>query len=142
MIKRKIALGSIAASALFLAARPVAAQLIYEPFDYGTAANSTNLANTTGTPTFGGYFNPASNQRWFDMSTNGTGSEITLQNTNLAAPAGQAPATGGKVDFGNPNSAPPNPLSHSARIQITPGAFTSGTVYYSMSFTVTSPTQR
>src|SRR5437868_5305424 len=100
MIKRRIALGSIAASALFLAARPVAAQLVYEPFDFGSAANGTNLANLSGNS---GYTNPSSGIPWTDMSTAQTG-EITLGNTNLGGAAGQAPAVGGSAIYANANS--------------------------------------
>jgi autotransporter-associated beta strand protein len=120
-----------------LAASPVAAQLVYEPFDYGSAATGTKLANLTDSPTFSGYQNPSNGINWFEMQ-NATGSptEITLNTPSLSVPVGLAPATGGDARYGTANVT----SARSARIQITPGGFTSGTVYYSFSFKVTDVT--
>ena len=74
---------------LALAATKTSAQLVYEPFDYGTASVGTNLGHTsTGTPDpFSGYINPMVGQAWFDTNTGiGTGTpfELMIKSGNLS----------------------------------------------------------
>src|SRR5205085_1025587 len=112
----------------------VSAQLVYEPFDYGSAAVGTNLANLTGGPSFSGYTNPVNGVKWVDMQNTTAGpTEIQISGTgNLAMPTGLEAANGNSGTYGAANTT----SARSARVQITPGAFTSGTVYYSLSFTI------
>ena len=132
--KRAVTLGSFAAGAILLAVQPVSAQLVYEPFSYGSAAVGTNLANLTGSPTFAGYVNPMSGTTWFDTNTStAVAEEVTLAGSSLAMPSGFYPAVGGS---GQINNASP-PSGHTARLAIAPFGFTSGTIYYSMAFQVT-----
>src|SRR4051812_21770113 len=52
-----------------LAAADASAQMVYEPFDYGSTAVGTPLANLTGTsPTFTGYTNPSNSVAWYDAN--------------------------------------------------------------------------
>ena len=96
---------------LALAAGKVSAQLVYEPFDYGTASVNTNLGHTsTGTPDpFSGYLNPMAGAQWFDGNTGiGTGTpfELTVQSGNLGPnyTTELAPATGNLSNWNNASS--------------------------------------
>src|SRR6266545_7883521 len=121
-----------AVGVLALAAAPVAAQLVYEPFDYGTASIGTNLAHTsTGTPDpFSGYINPMSGTQWFDGNTGiGTGTpyELSIVSGNLAPTltSGLPSSAGNSVQYQVASTA-----SRSGRLSIAPTAATAGTVYY------------
>jgi autotransporter-associated beta strand protein len=125
------------------AAADASAQMVYEPFDYGSAAVGTPLGNLTGTsPTFTGYTNPSNSAVWYDANTTASGSggsELTLAGGNLsptiAASQGLPAPSGGMVHFNVDTTA-----SRSARLQLGPGVVSSGTVYYSMLFRVTDTT--
>src|SRR5688500_12167736 len=65
------------AAALALGASSASAQLLYEPFDYGTDAEAgaaSNFANTTGTPANGGHTNPTNGLAWYS-ALNGAASD-------------------------------------------------------------------
>src|SRR5437773_1497773 len=98
MKKSSAAIAAILSAA---AASSVKAQLVYEPFDYGSAAVGTKYADLTGTPTFTGYTNPSSGTPWYSLSTGTTGAlgtpESVVNGTSLSAPAGLAPTYGGKA---------------------------------------------
>src|SRR5436190_12581903 len=102
MKKRTATAGSLAAGAIILAAQPVLAQLVYEPFDYGSAATATNLGNLSANS---GYVNPSNGIPWTDMqNAAGNTGEITLGNTSLGGATGQAPAVGGDAVYANANA--------------------------------------
>jgi autotransporter-associated beta strand protein len=119
------------------------AQMIYEPFDYGTSSVGTNLANQTGTlPLFTGYTNPMSGRVWTDANTTvgtGTISEVTIGAGNLTPSAagsqGLAASTGNLAQYDVSSTS-----SRTARIDLGPGALASGTMYYSMLLRVTDTT--
>jgi autotransporter-associated beta strand protein len=123
-----------------LAAADASAQMVYEPFDYGSTAVGTPLANLTGTsPTFTGYTNPSNSVAWYDANTTASGSggsELTLAGGNLSptipASQGLAAPAGGMLRYNVDTAA-----SRSARLMLGPGVVSSGTVYYSMLFRVT-----
>ena len=91
---------------LALAAGKVSAQLVYEPFDYGTASVGTAVGHTsTGSPDpFTGYLNPMVGQTWFATNTGiGTGTpfEVLVNSGNLTPgyTTALAPATGNSATF-------------------------------------------
>jgi autotransporter-associated beta strand protein len=124
-------------------------QLVNEPFDYGNATG-TNLANLTDSPTFAGYTNPSNGLTWFDTGTNvavdGTSTpfpitEVTIGANSLGRPSGLAPASGGSAIYDvYANTGTTLINSRTPRMQIAPGNFTSGTVYYSVSWKITDLT--
>src|SRR3954471_24058760 len=84
------------------AAQQACAQMVYDPFEYGSASAGTNLANLGGTsPSFQGYVNPMNGIPWWDANTTvsgTTGNELILANpaNNLSYP-GLAGSTGDLV---------------------------------------------
>jgi autotransporter-associated beta strand protein len=138
---------------LALAATRASAQLVYEPFDYGTnslvagpgapAGGANQLGNTTGSPTYSGYINPMSGTQWYSNAGSGAGTntpyEISLVSGNLTPgyTNGLQPATGNKVEFQVASI-----QTRVDRIGIAPGAFTTqgDNVYYSFAFKITDKT--
>jgi autotransporter-associated beta strand protein len=127
-----------AVGVLALAATRVSAQLVYEPFDYGTASVGTNLGHTsTGVPDpFTGYLNPMVGQTWFDVQTGvgtGTPHELMISSGNLVPgyTSALAPATGNGVTFNVSTSA-----SRPALLAVAPTGVTSGTTYYSFTLRI------
>jgi autotransporter-associated beta strand protein len=133
---------------LALAASKASAQLVYEPFDYGTNSVGTNLANLTGKPLYRGYRNPMNGENWFDTNTgyaaNGPGPDddtenagvgLTINNGGLPAPAGLTPSVGNSAQYLVENIS-----SRSARVAVNPLGITSGTVYFSFNFKITDGT--
>jgi autotransporter-associated beta strand protein len=118
------------AVALAVASAEASAQLVYEPFDYGTASVGTNLGNV-GPTTFFGYINPMSGNPYAIVSTNApaTGpftNEATIASGNLNVPTGFVPASGNSLTYSGSLRSP--------RIGITAAPFTqasNATMYYS-----------
>ena len=116
-------------------------QLVYEPFNYGSAAQNTFLANSA-TTTFAGFTNPSNGLQWFDTFTSATtpAADVTITPGNLGATAGLASPNGDSAGItGNTLSA------YTARLAINPvpndssavnAGLTSGTMYYSLQFKV------
>jgi autotransporter-associated beta strand protein len=136
---------------LALAATKASAQLVYEPFDYGTnslvagpgvpAGGANQLGNTSGNPTYSGYINPMSGSQWYSTGLAGTSTpyEISLISGNLTPSYtnGLAPSTGNSTEFRVENI-----QTRTDRISIAPGALTTqgDTVYYSFAFKITDKT--
>src|SRR5207244_8352562 len=96
-----------AAGVLALAVSRVSAQLVYEPFDYGSASVGTNLSNTSGTPNFSGYFNPMVGPNWFHAHTGvgtagTTATEISIISGGLTPSTLLQSATGNMVQSTKP----------------------------------------
>ncbi len=127
-----------AAGVLAFAASQASAQIIYEPFDYGSASIGTNVANLTGSPAYKGYINPMNGLYWYDTNTATTGGtpyEVSLISgsmSNSVTPYLQ-PSMGGMADapFAGTSSSTRTPA-----LQLAPTAYTSGTLYYSTEFQV------
>src|SRR5437868_8152165 len=74
------------------------AQLVYEPFDYGSASAGTNLAHTSSPPAdpFTGYVNPMVGLPWVDTNTAATGTptEVITSSGSIPTPVTAAPSLG------------------------------------------------
>src|SRR5437868_4131390 len=97
-----------AAAIVFAAASAASAQLMYDPFNYGSNSTGSAFSNPTGTPANGGQVNPRNGQTWFDQSTNATANESQLLSGSLTAPTGFPASTGDSVEYPanglNPNA--------------------------------------
>ena len=125
----------VPAAAIVLAASKVSAQLVYEPFDYGSASIGTDMSNLTGangTPAFFGYLNPMSGQYWADTGTTGSAAEHVIKSGSLASIPGLQASTG------NSDGTDLLTTARTARLGIGPSGFTTPgtTVYYSFAMQV------
>jgi autotransporter-associated beta strand protein len=129
---------AVAAAALFsaVAAATASAQLVYEPFDYGT--------NNTGRPIgslFGGPTNPMSGSVWFEANSTPAANQFTLQSTGPAQVAGLDAFGGGAI--GRQDVPLTTGFSRTIRTSFNPTGFASNdgtTVYYSFALKVTDLT--
>ncbi len=136
---------------LALAATKASAQLVYEPFDYGSnslvagpgvpAGGANQLGNTGAAPTNSGYVNPMSGTQWYSTGLAGTSTpyEISIVSGNLTPgyTNGLVPATGNSVQFRVDSV-----QTRTDRIAIAPGALTTqgDNVYYSFAFKINDKT--
>src|SRR5439155_12321072 len=145
MRKRSISsvAGILAAAAAATTTSAVRAQLVYEPFDYGSAANATTYTNQGG-PLFQGFTNPSNGLSWFDGGTTGPALKPILNTAGDLSISGLAASSGGMHDSGGSTQS-----ETVARIGIgTPVSVTTGnnytaasnTIYYSLAFQLTDLT--
>src|SRR5262245_2573530 len=89
----------IPAVTLALAASKASAQLVYEPFDYGSTSVGTKLSNLTGSPAFSGYTNPMNGVTWAETSTSVVTSvnEAMILSGNIPTPGALVPASGNSI---------------------------------------------
>jgi fibronectin-binding autotransporter adhesin len=146
MMKKKLI---PAAGLLFTATSVVSAQLVYDPFFYGSNALSTsnnanglpfnNLANQTGsvaTPNFSGYTNPLNGQLWYDSDTN-----ISATNEGKLLSGSLSPTIANGMPTSIGDSAWYGTSTRSPHLAITgQTGINSGTIYYSGLLTMTDLT--
>src|SRR5689334_9768395 len=118
-------------SILGLAASSASAQLVYEPFDYGSGAltgTAANFANTTGSTAFQGYTVPSSGMPWFS-----TGTTAAAATDDLKVLAGNLQVAGLATATGNMGGSDAFRTVRTPRVQIAPSGLTSNaTLYYSL----------
>jgi autotransporter-associated beta strand protein len=132
-------------AAIALAATSARAQMVYEPFDYGSGATvdsatapfPNQYANTTGTPAFQGYQNPTNGLSWLSASNTSAGDDKIFPTQTIAQISGLAAFAGN--DAGNDAR---NTATKSPRLGIGPSPFSSAgdTMYYSLAFQITNLT--
>jgi autotransporter-associated beta strand protein len=133
--RARLVAAALAGTAAFaLAGTSAHAQMIYEPFDYGTNAETgtaANFSNTTGATAFSGYTNPNNGLPWISADTNAGTDDKIFAGGSLPQITGLAANLGDRVGSDTHSTA------RSPRIGIAPAAFTSGTVYSSFSLQLT-----
>jgi fibronectin-binding autotransporter adhesin len=123
------------AAALALGASSASAQILYEPFDYGSSAIGTNYANTTGSTAFQGYLNPTTNLPWASALSAASGDPRVI--------AGSQPQIGGLAAFvGDRGGTDALIGSKQPRVGIVSGGFNQPgtTLYYSLAVQLTDLT--
>src|SRR5437870_480242 len=122
----------IPAIGLTLAAAEARAQLVYEPFAYGTSNNGQELGKQGANFSTGGFTNPQNGFNWFDTANTFSGT-VTLGSGDVVGPLG------GVAPYGNGSvSSPGSAIIRAPRLQVAGLGLKTGAAYYSMNLNVTS----
>ena len=128
------ACAAAAVAAIALTTPRLSAQVLYDPFDYGSSAVGTDLSTDGTSYTVLGYLNPMSGNNWH--TTNGNAAGITGSNVYAVVRPDNLTYSGFAASTGNSDgtSVTQNgPIVRGPRLQISASPYnTSGTtVYYS-----------
>jgi autotransporter-associated beta strand protein len=121
----------VPAVVLAVASAEASAQLVYEPFDYGSNSINKPLDNPGDSTNNGGYTNPQNGYKWFQTGTNTAFGQNQVVSGNVSSPPGGVAATGNQVLSGK---------NKGSRLQVAGLAFNSGSIFYSLNLNVTDIT--
>jgi autotransporter-associated beta strand protein len=126
----------IPAATLAIASSRAAAQMIYEPFDYGSASVGVRLSDSATNPTFSGLINPMTGYSWFAAATGFSANDPVIGAGNLTSPANSPSSSGNSLSLAGNERGSRLTLNNAGGYGQSSGA----TIYYSTLLKVTDLT--